>query len=203
VPDKDWRLTVEFTDPADGRLFDSTLCIRDHTDAGGPLSAATVVDDLHTWLADPFYSCAPALLQLQRMIVTELGTDEPSRAENDTTHVGTLAAGTGVLPHGCCPRISGQTNLATRRGRGRFHTPWPGYSSYLSSPDQWSTSGSLWTNLTTLMNDLLAGHDVTHDLIGHHYSWRIWSRLDNTSRDVTSAQVRRQPSYLRTRMTTP
>lgn len=201
--DKDWRLTVEFTDPADGRLFDSTLCIRDHQAVGDPLSAATVVSDLRSWLADLFYSTAPALLTLQRFIVTELGTTTPHRAEDATTHVGTLAAGTGVLPHGVCPRISGQTDVATRRGRGRFHTPWPGYSSYLSAPDTWSTSGALWTALTALKDALLAGHDVTHDTLTHHYSWRIWSRADDLSRDVTSAQVRRQPSYLRTRMTVP
>jgi len=204
VADRDWRLTVEFTDPEDGRLFDSTVCIREHApELFENLGAGTVVDDLHDWLADNFYSCAPALLTLQRFIVHELGTSTPTRAENATTHVGTLAAGSGVLPHGVCPRISGQTNLATKRGRGRFHTPWPGYSSYLSAPDTWSTSGALWTALTALKDALLAGHDVTHDTITHHYSWRIFSRLDNTSRDVTTAQVRRQPSYLRTRMTTP
>jgi hypothetical protein len=200
----DWRVTLQVVKDDDLTLEESTLCLREDSGAFGSLSAATVASDVDGWLRPLWKAVSPAgLVHYEKTIVRELGTDSPTTAEVISHENGTLTLGSGVLPLGCCPVISLHTALATRSGRGRFHTPNPGSSSFMAGPKAWTTSGALWTGLVAIKDALLAGHDATHDTVSHHYSCRVWSRKLNTSHDVNSIVVRTLPGYLRTRMTAP
>jgi hypothetical protein len=150
-----------------------------------------------------------SLVKLTRVLVNRGGPfgpgegDPQESGEISQDSVGTLAAGTGALPHGLCARVTIKTSLASKRGSGRFHAPWPGYSSYLAGGDLWNTSGAYYTAVSTFASTLLAGHDVTHDAVTHHYSLRVHSRADATTRDAVSVIPRNQVSYLRSRLTAP
>lgn len=210
MPDKDWRATVEFTETATGRLFDTTFCVRDHvTSPAENLAGATVAADLSSWLITAAAAMTFSGVKVTRFLVNRGGPwgpgegDPQESGELGVDTVGSLSSGTGNLPHGACARVTLRTNLASRRGRGRFHAPWPGYASYLSSADTWNTAGAYYTNVAAFAALLAAGHDATHDLIVHHYSLRVHSRVDATTRDVTTAIPRTQVSYLRSRLSAP
>lgn len=205
MADKDWRVTVEVISPSTGKVIDSTFCVRDHTSVplADPLSAQTVADDVATWLNTLWRAATNSGLTVQRFITRELGTDTPSSAESVTANAGTLTAGTGTLPSGLCLWMSLRTDLATRSGRGGFHFPPPYYSSFLASADAWATGSAYWTACNAIRTAMLAGRDVTHDTIDHHYSLRVWSTVRNTSEDVASMILRVQPKFVRSRMSSP
>lgn len=202
---KDWRVTVEVKATTTGRLFDSTLCIRDSNSVplADPLAAQTVADDVAAWLAPLWRPVTNAGLTVQRVLTRELGTSSPTSAESIIAQVGTLTAGTGTLPSGCCMWLHAKTNLATRSGRGGFHFPPPYYSSFLNTSDSWATGSAYYTAANAIRTALLAGTTVTHDTIAHDYSWRVWSDTRNASEDVTQSVIRLEPKWLRSRMTTP
>jgi hypothetical protein len=212
MPDKDWRATFHYVQPSDGRTYDMTMCFRDHTAVllADTLSAATVAADLDGWLRTKCLAMAPSALQLASIHVNHggpfgPGEGDPAEAGESVINVnGTLPAGSGgPIPHGLCARVSLATNLASKRGRGRFHAPWPLWAENIFNPDTWDTSKPYWAAVVSFKNELLLGKDVTHDTIAHHYSLRVHSRADNTTRDVTAAQVRPQVSYLRSRLSAP
>lgn len=200
---RDWRLTYEAEH--DGVINDMTFCLHEAVvEPGiGELSAGTVVADVNSWLGALWAATFTGNVACKRLIARELGASEPETAELALTGAGSLAVGTGALPWACAPRIKITTAVATRSGRGRFHTPWPQSASYLLSGKNFANSGALWTALTALANALIAGHTVTHDLMEHHYSLRVWSRRHGISYDAISAAPVQDISYLRSRTTAP
>lgn len=210
MPDKDWRATLEFVESANGRVFDSTMCIREHVVSPAEnLAPVTVAADLASWLTTAACAMTFSGVKLSRILVNRGGPfgpgegDPQESGEAGVDSVGTLASGTGNLPHGACARVTVRTALASKRGRGRFHAPWPGYASYLASADLWNTAGAYFTNVGTFAALVLAGHDVVHDLVTHHYSLRVHSRADATTRDAVAAIARTEVSYLRSRLSAP
>lgn len=77
------------------------------------------------------------------------------------------------------------------------------YADYLSTASGWDTAAQYYTRAVTLCTNLLAGHDVTHDSIDHHYSLRVWSKKLGASRDVQTAVARVQPGYVKSRISIP
>ncbi len=212
MADKDWRATLEYIETASGRIFDTTFCVREHVSVPGAenLSATTVADDLASWLTTTARALTINTVKLQRIHVNRggpFGPGEGDDAEAGEHVVGSACTGTSAggvsLPHGLCARVTLYTALASKRGRGRFHAPWPDTMAALASPDRWLTSNSYFTALQSFANTLLAGQDVTHDTISHHYSLRVHSRRDSLTRDVVSVAVRDQVSYLRSRLSAP
>lgn len=210
MPDKDWRATIEFVETSTGRLMDTTFCIREHVlDPAGNLDAFTVAADLSSHLITDAAAMTFSGVKVKRFLVNRGGSygpgegDPAEAGEVGVDTVGTLAAGTGNLPTGACARVTVRTALASRRGRGRFHAPWPGYASYLASANVWDTSKAYYQNVAAFAQSLKNGWDVTHDLIVHHYSLRVHSRVDRETRDATSAVTREGVSYLRSRLTSP
>lgn len=211
MADKDWRVTVKYTGQVDARVYDSTFCVRESVSLPGAdnLSGATVAADLVSWFKTEAKAMAPAALELTEVSVNRGGVWGPGEGDPQeaglagVAELGTLAAGTGTLPHGLCARVTIKTGLASKRGTGRFHAPWPGYSSFLASFDAWASGGTYMTAVTNFANKLLAGHDVTHDAVDHHYSLRVHSRRDATTRDALSVVPRTQVSYIRSRLSAP
>lgn len=204
MPDRDWRASFVSTDPGDQTLFMSTFCVRETAPVGlGNLDADTVATDIASWLGSDYRACFPSGIRHERVDVRELGTNEPSAASVDVLIAGTLAAGTGTLPKATCPTIRVKTDVATRSARGRFHTPWPVYSSFLANGKAWTLGTGLWNALTALGTAMENGHDATHDVVVHHYSIRVYSRLRNTSYDAKSITPSQTPGYVRSRMTAP
>lgn len=207
-------MTLEYKEISSGRLEDTTFCIREHPDLPGTgnLSGDTVASDMSAWLKTLAKAMAPNTLSLSRVTVNRggpwgPGEGEPQESgEHTIDETGTLAtSGTATVPHGLCMRVTVKTSLASRRGRGRFHAPSPHWAAYKSeaAPDNWSIGGGYWNAVVDFANALLAGHDVTHDLLDHHYSLRVHSRKDSTTRDAVAVVPRVQVSYLRTRLTAP
>src|SRR5512138_688193 len=210
MADKDWKCTLEFVETATGRLEDTTFCVREHvTDPAGNLDADTVASDLDSWLGSLARAMAPPSVKLSQVRVFrggQWGPGEGSPQESGAAvnnGAGTGAASTDSLPHGVCMRVTVYTALASRRGRGRFHAPSPNRSSALTNADMFATGDTYYTAVAAFANALLAGHDVTHDLISHHYSLRVHSRADQVTRDATKVLVRQQVSYVRSRLSSP
>lgn len=210
MPDKDWRATIEFVETSTGRVMDTTFCVREHvTSPATNLDGETVAGDLSGWLITKAAAMTYSGVKVKRFLVNRggpwgPGEGEPQEAgEIGVDTIGTLAGGTGNLPTGACARVTVRTALASRRGRGRFHAPWPGYASYLASANVWNTAGAYYIAVAAFAQELKNGKDVTHDLIVHHYSLRVHSRVDATTRDATSAITREGVSYLRSRLTSP
>jgi hypothetical protein len=214
MADKDWRVTWEFKESASGRLMDTTACLREHTSVPGAdsLGADTVAADIDSWTTTAARAMAYSGLELARIAVNRGGPfgpgegDPAESGEKSVTLAGTLPGGTGtLLAYPECMRVTLRTSLASRRGRGRFHAPWPCYGSYKSAtaPDNWNVGGGYWNAVVAFANLLLAGRDVTHDTITHHYSLRVHSRKDGVTRDVTAIVPRVQVSFLRSRFTAP
>jgi hypothetical protein len=189
-----------------GVLAVNTFCIHEAESPGGvagELSAATVVDDLDSWLRTLYRACLNSAWHVDSLSVRELGSSSPTEAEKTIGQNGTLANGTGNLPAEVCQVVKIGTALATRSGRGRMFFPSPFYSSYLDAPDNWNSAAAYWTAVNAFMTALLAGHDATHDLIGHHYSLRVWSRTRGAAQDATGFTQRSRPHWLRSRSTAP
>ena len=214
MADKDWRVQWEFVEGSSGRINDTTVCIRDHTSAplADALSGDTLASDISSWTATLARAMCYPDFSLARIHVNRGGPfgpgegDDPEAGEATVNAAGTLATGSGtILPHALCMRVTLRTALASRRGRGRFHAPWPGVGGYKSSTnaDTWNVGGAYWNAVVAFANALAAGHDVTHDLIDHHLSLRVHSRVDATTRDVTSVVPRTEVSYLRSRLSAP
>jgi hypothetical protein len=212
VADKDWRATFEYIETASGRVFDMTFCVREHTSVPGAssLAAGTVAADLRDWLKVEAKALTMNTVKLQRIHVNRGGPFGPDEGEDQESgevvisEACTAASAGGIsLPHGLCARVTVYTALASRRGRGRFHAPWPDSAAALAAPDRFLTTNAYMVNLTTFANDLLGGHNVTHDTIDHHYSLRVHSRRDALTRDAASVSVRDGVSYLRSRLTAP
>ncbi len=210
MPDKDWKITFEGVENTSLRLEDTTMCIREHApDPAGNLDADTVAGDVADWLGTKWRAMAPTDVKLSVVRSFHGGPYGPGEGDPQESGIsvvngaGSGAASAGTLPHGVCGRITVYTGLASRRGRGRFHAPSPNRSSALNGPDVWATADSYWTAMQDFAVNALGGHDVTHDLIVHHYSLRVHSRADATTRDATRVLVRPQVSYLRSRLSAP
>lgn len=212
MADKDWRVTLEFAGVSDGRLYDTTFCLREHTSVpeAENLSAATVASDVNSWLGTLARAMTTDAVALSRVVVNRGGVwgpgegDPPEAGEASNGGAGTLGPnGTLLAPHGLCMRVTVRTALASRSGRGRFHAPWPQYAGHIVNADTWSVGSSYYVAVVAFADALLAGHDVTHDLISHHYSLRVHSRKDATTRDAVAVAPRAQVSYLRSRLTAP
>lgn len=205
MSDVDWRVTLVSVESSTGRICDATFCIREHQNIPGadPLDASTVASDLADWLKTAWTNTMTTDLELERVNVRELGTDSPTTADEFVHMSGALSGGTQVLPWPVCAIGSIKTALATRSGRGHFHFPPAANATALATRASFNLAGTYYGNCTTFLEQLMAGHDVTHDLQGHHYSLRVWSRKLQTSHDVTSGIVRAQPGYVRSRWSVP
>jgi hypothetical protein len=210
VPDKDWKVTLEYVESGTSRLEDTTFCVREHvSDPAGNLDGDTVAGDLASWLGTTARAMAPTNVNLSQVRVFRggpygPGEGDPQEAGTSIVNLaGTGPAVTGGLPHGVCCRVSVYTALASRRGRGRFHAPSPCAQTQLNDSDHWGTALPHYIAVKAFADNLLAGHDVTHDLIVHHYSLRVHSRADATTRDATKVLPRTEVSYLRSRLTSP
>jgi hypothetical protein len=211
MPDKHWKVTMEFVETATGIVEDTTFCLRETAPVGlDNLSADTVADDVGDWLETKARAMATSFVKLTRVRVNrggEFGPDEgadPESGESLRDVAGTMASGSGGMPHGVCARVSVYSTLASRRGRGRFRCPSPTASSYLGTqPDNWNTAGAYYIAVKAFGDELLTGHDTTHDLVTHHYSLRVHSRADQTTRDAVRVKAQPQVSYLRSRITSP
>lgn len=202
-------MTFEYVEGDTGRLEDTTFCVREHVTVGGSLAAGTVASDLAGWLKTKAKAMAPTSLTLTQVRVNRggpYGPDEgadPEAGNEAVDEVCTGSFGSTPIPHGICARVTIYTALASRRGRGRFHAPSPLAQLQLSSADVFNTSGAYFVAVKDFADTLLAGHDVTHDAIDHHYSLRVHSRVDHTTRDAQKVLVRPQVSYLRSRLSAP
>lgn len=201
---KDWLVAVRST--MDNNALDvMTWCIREDpvVPGAGHLSADTVADDLKTWLQTEIRAVKHAGTRVNEIAVREAGVSEPTASVAVIDALGTVAAGTGNLPHGVCAVVTVKTDIATRSGRGRTFMACPPYSSLLAGADLFSVSSGWWTAINTLFNKLLAGTTIAHDAIDHHYSLRVWSRKQGQSHDAVGVVRRTVPHWLRSRMTAP
>ena len=210
MPDKDWKVTLEYVETGTSRLEDTTFCVREHVaDPAGNLDGDTVAADLSSWLSSTARAMGPTNVQLSQVRVFRggpwgPGEGDPQESGNAVVNLAcTGPAPTGGLPHGVCCRVSVYTSLASRRGRGRFHAPSPTAQTQLNDADHLGTSLAYYIAVKAFADGLLAGHDVVHDLITHHYSLRVHSRADQTTRDAKKVLVRTEVSYLRSRLTSP
>lgn len=209
MADTDWKVTLVFVESATGRLEEPTFCVREHCTVGDRLSASTVADDLGGWLPDTAKAMATSGVKLTQVRVNRggpFGPGEGDPPEAGVSIVDTVCTGawtTGELPHGVCARVSVYTDLASRRGRGRFHAPSPVAPGQLDTPDRWVVGGQYLSAVQAFADELLGGHDVTHDLNTHHYSLRVHSRADAETRDATRIVVQPEVSYLRSRISAP
>lgn len=210
MPDKDWKITLEYVETASGRLEDTTFTIRETAPAGfGNLDGNTVASDISSWLAVKARAMATSFVLLARVRANHGGPygpgegDPPESGEYPTNQAGTMAAGSGTLPHGVCARVTVRTDLASRRGTGRFHAPSPTAASYLATADDWNQSGAYYLAVSAFATELLGGKDVSHDVVVHHYSLRVHSRADGVTRDAKVVIPRTQVSYIRSRLSAP
>lgn len=210
MPDKDWKVTFEARTNTEGITEDATFCLREHVlDPATNLDADTVASDVDSWLTSLFRAATVSSATVTQIRVNRggpwgPGEGDPQEAGAKIVNLaGTMAPGSGSLPHGVCARVSVYSKLASRRGRGRFHMPSPVSSGYLGTVDQWNASGAYYLACIAFAQALVNGRDAVHDLITHHYSLRVHSRRDATTRDAVKFVVQPGVSYLRSRITAP
>lgn len=197
---KDWLCTYRYTDE-DNVQMANTFCV--HAQPVLPLtpdpSASQAADDISAWLTTKFRDCLRTIFTLEDLTVRELFTSTPAEATKAINAAGTLGTLSGFLPRQVCLLMTLRTAVATRSGRGRIFLPSPKQSSFLSDPDEWSTSAGLWLAAVALGDQFLAGSTVAHSGLDTHYSLRIYSRSKSATYDVTSYLLRKQPHWLRSR----
>jgi len=206
VADKDWQIALKSHHVPSGALVINTFCVHDHSSVplSDPLDAQTVADDVAAWITTLYKAVLQSAYTFDTVDSRELGTDTPAIGSSAVGAAGTLGAGTGLLPREVCMVVTLRTAVATRSGRGRMFIPSPLYSSNLASQDAWLTgTGGWYAAVGAFFDALVAGRDVTHGSIDHHYSLRVYSRKRNASYDVTSYTRRLQPHWLRSRMSAP
>src|SRR4026208_2047705 len=204
MPDKDWRVTLKNSLVAAGTLFLSTFTIREHVETpAGNLSGNTVAQDILDKVLTNWKACFTSDVRFDAVLVRELGTEEPDVGEAIANSLGTVSLPAGVLPTGVCAWCEIKTDLHTRSGRGGFHFPPPLTGSVLADDNHFGTSGTWWTNMVTFAQSLLSGWDVTHDVIVHHYSLRVWSAKRIDSHDAKSVVISPRARFVRSRMDSP
>jgi hypothetical protein len=192
---------------AGGVLYENTFAVKSDpvgVDIAEP-SDVEVVNAIKDWLLVPYRNCLAGRYTWSDIVARGiLGHDGEATASVGAA--GTLAAGTGILPKECVMIVSVKTAHVGRSGRGHFAVPSPGFSSYLADATSWQGFAAYYDNIGAFNAALLAGHTFTYGDLGalsSHLSMQLWSRADDTSRDVT-ALIRRLPvRWLRSRSTAP
>jgi hypothetical protein len=81
--------------------------------------------------------------------------------------------------------------------------PSPLWADFMGDTFSWGTGSNYWSAVGAFGAKILAGQDVTHGALVHHYRGSLWSRVDGELKDLTAYVRRTQVHWLRSRSTAP
>lgn len=191
--------TLQFRSTVGGQLVSNTFHVRQNPTAGDvdaahliALLASTGTDSLVTAYRGVLSTGGTLDDVVCRLVPDPLFPDEP-RAEAVRT-VG--LAGTGSrpfnLPLECCAVLTVGTDLAGRRYRGRAFMP-PALEQAQVSQESFSTSGSYWAAITSLVNELVK---TTYPSGASHYGG-AWNDNDLCIYSLAARAADASPYYAR------
>lgn len=211
-----WRCAYN-TDHSSGVRVVNTFHVVARRDFGSiaDASAASVRDALHAALTTKYKALFITDYTLQSLVVREElapgDTSVPDEASQTIGSVGTLGGSGDKFPVPVCLLVTLYTNAAIRSGHGRLFLPNPGYASALDASGLWDTGGVWWpTTTTAFLDELKTVHSADDGASGtNSLSLVVYSRTRRARAaaeyyfDVQSYTKRRQPHWLRSRMTAP
>jgi len=192
---------------AGGVSYVNTLAVGQDVPLGPDtaLDYGTIADDIWTWLGTEYKA-----LMNPNYTVDELHVLGILGGDGEGTHsvgaVGTLdlsGASSLFLPKELALVLTLKTAHAGRTGRGRMFIPSPLSASFGNGATNWLQSGAYWTAIGAFATKILAGADITHGALVHHYTGKVWSRTEATARAITATTRRAPYHFLRSRSTAP
>jgi hypothetical protein len=188
---------------AAGTLYINTLGVKQDTTGGSEMDGGDLASAVKDWLATDYRACLSPELTLDSITVRKM--PEPT-TEEGVAAVG--LAGTGpdsaTLPRELAIILSWKTDHPGRSGRGHIALPAPQAAGLLSSPASYNVGAAYFTGpVTTFLNALGAGHDVSGLGGDTHISHVVWSAKDAAGYDVVARLIRPGPRWVQRRQTAP